>query len=72
MSKKLTIILDSNDLQFAYTERELIRFRNIWCEYRKHSADPIAVINQIADDLQMTPDNVFLLALDQTRKGEIK
>lgn len=71
MGNKLTIILDSNDLRFDYKETELIKFRKMWSAYREHSDDTLAIIDQLADDLSMTPDNILLLALDQIRKGEI-
>ena len=71
MADKLTIILDSNDLRFDYKETELIKFRNMWKEHREHTDDPLEIVNNLADELKTTPDNVFLLTLDQIRKGEI-
>jgi hypothetical protein len=43
-----------------------------WKEYSKHSKNTIVIVNQVAEDLNMSADNVFLLALDQMRKGRLK
>lgn len=72
MEDKLIIILDSNDVKFDYYESEIIRFRRLWTEYRKCTDDRLVIINQLAKDLEEEPDNMFLLALDQIRKGKIR
>ena len=66
------IILDDEELKFDYTNVEIAKFRTYWKEYRKYTKDTIVVVNQVAEDLNMSADNVFLLALDQIRKGRLE
>lgn len=70
--KNKTIILLDDDLDFSYHNAEIVKFRKLWKEYRNHTKDSIKIINQLADDLGKTVDNVALLALDQIRKGKIE
>ena len=67
-----TIILDDSDLKFDYKPIEIAKFRTYWNVYKKHTNNSLEIINQIAEDMNMHPDNIFLLALDQIRKGKIK
>lgn len=66
------IILDDEELRFDYTDVEIAKFRMYWKEYSKHTKKTIVIVNQVAEDLNMSADNVFLLALDQMRKGRLK
>ena len=66
------IILDDEELRFDYTDVEIAKFRTYWKEYSKHTKNTIVIVNQVAEDLNMSADNVFLLALDQMRKGRLK
>lgn len=66
------IILDDEELRFDYTDVEIAKFRMYWKEYSKHTKNTIVIVNQVAEDLNMSADNVFLLALDQMRKGRLK
>ncbi len=66
------IILDDEELRFDYTDVEIAKFRMYWEEYSKHTKNTIVIVNQVAEDLNMSADNVFLLALDQMRKGRLK
>lgn len=67
-SRKI-IILD--DMNFAYTAIEIAKFRMYWKAYSKHTSDTIQIVNQIAQDFNRDPDELFLLALDLKRKGKI-
>lgn len=68
-TKRKVIILD--DMNFAYTSTEIAKFRVYWNEYSKYEENPILICNQIAKDFGFEADEIFLLALDQKRKGKI-
>lgn len=67
-----TIILEGTDLRFRYRNDELINFRKIWKKHRNNKKKTLITMNEIAEELGMTPDNVALLAIDQARKGKIQ
>lgn len=67
-----TIILEGTDLRFRYRNDELIKFRKIWKKHRSNKKKTLITMNEIAEELGMTPDNVALLAIDQARKGKIQ
>lgn len=65
------IILSEDDLKFMYEEKELIAFRRHWNNAKRIGLNSIETINMIAPRMDLSPDNVALIALDQARKGEI-
>ena len=66
---KQTIILE--DLRFDFTELELAKFITYWKEYSKNSDDTIEIVRQIARDVRMNVDNVFIVILHLKRTGKI-
>lgn len=66
---KQTIILE--DLRFDFTELELAKFITYWKEYSKNSDDTIEIVRQIARDVRMNVDNVFIVILHLKRVGKI-
>lgn len=66
---KQIIILE--DLRFDFTALELTKFIAYWKEYSKKSNDTIEIIKQIAKDVRMDADNVFIVILHLKRTGKI-
>lgn len=66
---KQIIILE--DLRFDFTALELTKFIAYWKEYSKKSNDTIEIIKQIAKDVRMDVDNVFIVILHLKRTGKI-
>lgn len=66
---KKIIILDG--LKFDWTETEIIQFRRYWNVYSASSKNTAEIIKQIAIDMGQDPDDLLLLALDQSIKQKI-
>lgn len=66
---KQIIILE--DLRFDFTALELTKFIAYWEEYSKKSNDTIEIVKQIAKDVRMDADNVFIVILHLKRNGKI-
>lgn len=66
---KQIIILE--DLRFDFTALELTKFIAYWKEYSKKSNDTIEIVKQIAKDVRMDVDNVFIVILHLKRIGKI-
>ncbi len=66
---KQIIILE--DLRFDFTALELTKFIAYWKEYSKKSNDTIEIVKQIAKDVRMDADNVFIVILHLKRTGKI-
>lgn len=66
---KQIIILE--DLRFDFTALELTKFITYWKEYSKNSDDTIEIVRQIARDVRMNVDNVFIVILHLKRTGKI-
>lgn len=67
-----TIILNEDELEFAYSEIQIYKFVEVWNQIRSKEKDMMQAINKVAKETGMLPDNVFLLALDQVRKRKIE
>lgn len=66
---KQIIILEG--LRFDFTELELAKFITYWKEYSKNSDDTIEIVKQMAKDMRMDADNVFIVILHLKRTGKI-
>lgn len=65
----ISIILENR--KFGWTQHEMSEFKGLWKAYSTHTDDTIMKVKQIAIDMEEDVNDVFLLCLDLSLKGEI-
>lgn len=68
MTKPIIIL---EDLRFDFTETQLARVAMYWNTYSETSSNTIEKVKQIAEDVQLSVDNTFLVILHLQREGRI-